>query len=68
MGSVKSAQGGIAIVLTAPSGLNNPTTTMDEVTKSVLVLWDKPSEDGGIPSLTYTLELKDSSDAWVTVD
>lgn len=47
------------ITAVAPSGVTPPTTTYELSTKSVLIEWSPPSDDGGLPTLTYQLEVED---------
>lgn len=51
-----------------PSGMAAPTTSFDTSTKSALILWDLPSDDGGLNAITYQLEIKTSSLSWEIVD
>ena len=51
-----------------PSGLANPTTSFDAASDIVMILWTPPTDDGGISSLTYTLDIMDVDGSWISVN
>ncbi len=52
----------------APSGLAEPSTTYNSGDSTVLINWSEPSDDGGLSITSYTIQVKDSTSSWVTVD
>lgn len=50
----------------APSGLSDPTTTYNSADSTVVIDWTPPSDNGGL-AVSYTIQVKDGSNNWVTV-
>jgi hypothetical protein len=55
-------------MITDPSGLAAPETHFEIASRSVLITWALPSDDGGLTDLVYTLEMNDVNLNWVVVD
>lgn len=50
----------------SPTGLSAPTTLQS--VNTIIVDWSPPSDNGGLTITGYTIQVRDSSSNWITVD